>query len=277
MRHEPVRRNSATPLYRQARLSILSSITGGDLAPGDKLPSVTKLAAELGINRLTVRRAVEELTREGVLLVRQGAGTFVAEPRRPMPVTISLSPGQLWDHLRHELDAREHDYRDVLLEHSEDDNPDIRRELKMTRGKLCRLDSLLLVGGEPWMLSSSWVSWSLSKTIAENWHERVGPYAALEQKYSDSLLMVWRSFSAEAATVGDAEILDVPAGSPLLVREGLTSDLAGEPVLRTRRRARGDRFTFVLRYPRPDEGPLLTPATIVSTGDGDMRAEPDEN
>src|ERR1700733_15673557 len=111
MRHEPVRRNSAT-----------------------------KLAAELGINRLTVRRAVEELTREGVLLVRQGAGTFVAEPRRPLPVTISLSPGQLRDHLRHELDAREHDYRDVLLEHSEDDNPDIRRELKMTRGKLCRLD-----------------------------------------------------------------------------------------------------------------------------------------
>ena len=78
MRHEPVRRNSATPLYRQARLSILSSITGGDLSPGDKLPSVTKLAAELGINRLTVRRAVEELRDRGLVVTLPAKGTYIA-------------------------------------------------------------------------------------------------------------------------------------------------------------------------------------------------------
>jgi DNA-binding GntR family transcriptional regulator len=46
----------------------------------------------------------------------------------------------------------------------------------------------------------------------------------------------------------DAEILNVRAGTPLLVREGLTADQDGNPVLRVTRRARMDRVSYVIRY-----------------------------
>ncbi len=59
---------------------------------------------------------------------------------------------------------------------------------------------------------------------------------------------VWRAISADAATLEDAEILGIRAGSPVLVRDGLTADAAGTPFLRVARRARMDRVSYVLRY-----------------------------
>jgi GntR family transcriptional regulator len=59
---------------------------------------------------------------------------------------------------------------------------------------------------------------------------------------------VWRAISADSATIEDAEILGIRAGSPILVRDGLTANAVGEPFLRVSRRARMDRVSYVLRY-----------------------------
>jgi GntR family transcriptional regulator len=66
------------PLYQQIMVAIRREVSAGRLAPGTALPSFRVLARELMVSLITVKRAYEELEREGVLVLRQGLGTFVA-------------------------------------------------------------------------------------------------------------------------------------------------------------------------------------------------------
>lgn len=68
----------AAPLYRQAKRALLQAIEAGGWALGAALPSETQLAASLGVSIGTVRRAVDELVAEHILVRQQGRGTFVA-------------------------------------------------------------------------------------------------------------------------------------------------------------------------------------------------------
>lgn len=69
-------------LYEQIIEGIQREISAGRLRPGDALPSFRQLATDLMVSVITVKRAYEELEREGILYRRQGLGTFVAETGR---------------------------------------------------------------------------------------------------------------------------------------------------------------------------------------------------
>ncbi len=66
------------PLFRAVKRSLLQVIEAGSVAPGDALPSETGLAADFGVSVGTLRRAVDDLVAEHILVRRQGRGTFVA-------------------------------------------------------------------------------------------------------------------------------------------------------------------------------------------------------
>jgi len=66
-----------TPLYRQILEQLRSGIYAGTLAPGEKLPSVRQMAAALGVNPLTVARALNELEAAGLVESQWGKGSFV--------------------------------------------------------------------------------------------------------------------------------------------------------------------------------------------------------
>src|SRR5882757_7416601 len=66
-------------LYQQIVDAIKREVGSGRLAPGSALPSFRALAQELLVSLITVKRAYEELEREGIIYRRQGLGTFVAE------------------------------------------------------------------------------------------------------------------------------------------------------------------------------------------------------
>ncbi|MCR9245796.1 MAG: GntR family transcriptional regulator [bacterium] len=67
---------SAEPLFEQVVFAVKQAVARGQVAAGDKLPSVRELARELAINPNTVMRAYELLERDGVIVRRQGAGSF---------------------------------------------------------------------------------------------------------------------------------------------------------------------------------------------------------
>jgi GntR family transcriptional regulator len=67
------------PLYQQIVTAVKREVGAGRLAPGSALPSFRVLAEELLVSVITVKRAYEELEREGIIYRRQGIGTFVAE------------------------------------------------------------------------------------------------------------------------------------------------------------------------------------------------------
>lgn len=69
------------PLHRQVSDSLLQAIANGRFAPGEALPGEHALCARFGVSRITVRKALEELARRGAVVRRQGAGTFVGQPK----------------------------------------------------------------------------------------------------------------------------------------------------------------------------------------------------
>jgi GntR family transcriptional regulator len=77
-------RGSKQALVRDEILGMLDELT-----VGDALPSERRLATELGVSRPTLRAVIDELVREGLLLRRHGSGTYVAEPKIALPLTMT--------------------------------------------------------------------------------------------------------------------------------------------------------------------------------------------
>jgi GntR family transcriptional regulator len=75
----PVSLATPEPLYNQIVLAVKREVSAGRLAPGTLLPSYRVLAEGLMVSIITVKRAYEDLEREGIIHRRQGLGTFVAE------------------------------------------------------------------------------------------------------------------------------------------------------------------------------------------------------
>ena len=69
---------SSTPLYEQIKNAIKENIVGNTVSSDAQLPSVRQLSKELGVSILTVKKAYDELEREGFIVIRQGLGTFVS-------------------------------------------------------------------------------------------------------------------------------------------------------------------------------------------------------
>ena len=239
------------PLYRQVSETLRHRLEDGTYLPGGQLPTEPVMAAELGVHRLTVRRAFEELSREGLLLARQGVGTFASPRTVPLAVTVPLTRAEFDSSVRAQLVNEGRHYVDRLLATEIADHGEARTQLRAGRARLRKIDSVLVVDGETWISSTAWIRDAAVRGVEAEWRETDGIYGFLLDR-SVQLSHRWRSFSAEAASTDDARLLNVRAGSPLLVREGLTADAStGRPVLWIRRRARPDRVRYVLEYETP--------------------------
>lgn len=86
--------SSGVPIYRQLMEQVRHLIGTGALAPGERLPGIRRLAEELVMNPNTVAKAYRELERDGVLVLRHGAGAFVAEDAPPLDRTALLEEAQ---------------------------------------------------------------------------------------------------------------------------------------------------------------------------------------
>ena len=74
-----VHRQDGISLWRQIAAALQADIADGTYVPGGRIPTEAELSTRFGVNRHTVRRALEELSREGLVRIEQGRGTFVAE------------------------------------------------------------------------------------------------------------------------------------------------------------------------------------------------------
>ncbi len=104
---------SGVPFYRQIIERVKYGIARGLLAPGDQLPTVRQLAADLSVNPNTVIRAYREMEIEGVLDTQQGSGTFVGNHR---PEIDELERSRMLDQIITEFLARAFNYGLTLTE-----------------------------------------------------------------------------------------------------------------------------------------------------------------
>lgn len=137
------------PLYAQVKQRLAERISAGDLAEGDFLPPEHDLCAEMGVSRITLRRAVKELSDDGILIRQQGRGTVVARTKiRQTLVSLSgFSEAFEKDGYRvdHDVLSADLDLSDSIAETA----------LGITRtGRLARFLRLISVEGRPFTLET---------------------------------------------------------------------------------------------------------------------------
>lgn len=76
----PLMRDSHVPMHRQLSRQLREAIAKGVYRPGDRIPTEPELVQRFGVSRITARQAVERLAREGLVVRKQGKGTFVSGP-----------------------------------------------------------------------------------------------------------------------------------------------------------------------------------------------------
>ncbi|MBK4714527.1 MULTISPECIES: histidine utilization repressor [Tenebrionibacter/Tenebrionicola group] len=108
-RPRPAPASMPAPFYEKVKQAISEKIYAGVWRPHDRIPSEAELVAQFGYSRMTINRALRELTDEGLLVRLQGVGTFVAQPKGQSALFEIRS-------IADEIAARHHQHRcEVLL------------------------------------------------------------------------------------------------------------------------------------------------------------------
>lgn len=215
-----------SPLYRQIKSLIVQALESGEWRPGEAIPSEQELAARFGVSQGTVRKAVDELAAENVLVRKQGKRTFVVshhDPRqffrflRLVPDDGSLTqpqsvPLDCWRAKAGQEAAR------VLQIPVGDPIIILRRVLKFS-GKPVVLDEIYLPGE---------VFEGLTLDTLKEWKGSL--YSFFETRFGVRMLRAEERIRAVAADRMAAETLGVKEGTPLLSVERVTYTYNDRPV-----------------------------------------------
>ncbi len=224
-----------TPLYLQLKAAIEERIRTGALSPGQALPSERRLSQMLGVSRLTVRRALDELVAGGVLTRRQGSGTYVT-PRVEQPLSVlsgfsedmrarGMVPGSRW----------------VKRERGQA-SPTEAMTLSLAPGEpVVRLLRVRTADGRPMAVEHAVIP---ARFLNDPNEVGESLYAALKQRGFAPARALER-IRAVAATDRVAELLGVETGTPVLYIERVSYLADGTPLEFTRSHYRGDRYDFV--------------------------------
>jgi GntR family transcriptional regulator len=228
-------RNDATPLYIQVANNLRQVIRDGSLDKAAALPSERALSELTGASRVTIRKALEQLVDEGLLLRRQGSGTFVAPRIEQRGGDLSgfstdaqnrgEAPGSIW--IMKALSLPTEEEAGVL-------------GITPSTG-VARQGRVRLANDEPLAIEHAVVAAGLLPDLGQIENSL---YAALDLKGNRPVSGSQR-IRAGTATSVEAGLLSIREGSELLRIERRTYLADGTPVEFTRSAYRGDRYDFV--------------------------------
>ena len=217
---------SFQPLYQQIKDLLMKSLQAGEWKAGEMIPSEIELAARFKVSQGTVRKAIDELAAENLLMRRQGKGTFVAthaEEKTQYRFLRLMPDGGAADALQRRLiDCRR--MRAPI---------DIARELALKSGEpAVQLRRLLLSGDRPVVFDDIWLPGNLFKGLtSEKLSGYRGPmYGLFETEFGVRMIRAEEKLRAVAAGPDEAQWLAQPVGAPLLSVERLSFTYGDRPV-----------------------------------------------
>jgi GntR family transcriptional regulator len=212
-------------MYEVIRRDLLAQVRRGLLKAGDRLPSEPELSARFGVSRMTVRQAIDRLVGEHVVVRRRGSGTYVTASSRYRRLN---KLGAFAD----EIGLGDADIRTEVRDAAALSPPDeVASRLGLKAGQqVVRLLRLRLVDGAPAALQESWLPYALAPDLAREPLLDGSLYRTLADRWGVQVKWAEQEISAAAATADQAELLRVPAGSPLVTIVRLTFAGAEHPV-----------------------------------------------
>ncbi|GAB1393473.1 GntR family transcriptional regulator [Rhodocyclaceae bacterium] len=215
-----------SPLYRQIKSLILQALESGEWRPGEAIPSETELAGRFNVSQGTVRKAIDEMAAENLLIRRQGKGTYVAshsDPRaffrflRLVPLAGGIEPS-----------------KSLPLEcWRAKAGPEAARVLGLKLGDpIIIVRRLLTFSDVPVVVDEIYLPGEIFTGLSlEVLKEHQGSvYSLFEEKFGVRMIRAEERLRAVAADRSSAELLKVSEGSPLLSVERISFTYGDRPV-----------------------------------------------
>ncbi len=204
-----------SPLYQQIKALITQSLQSGEWKPGELIPSEVELASRFKVSQGTVRKAIDELAAENLVMRRQGKGTFVSthHEARAHFRFLRLMPDE---GVPHQPDNK-------IVEVKRMRAPaEVARLLDLKSGDaVVYIKRVMSFDGAPTILEELWLPGLLFKGLtAERLVEYKGPmYGLFESEFGTRMIRASEKIRAVSADAGAAQFLGVAEGTPLLCAE----------------------------------------------------------
>jgi len=225
-RSTPMHSPTFSPLYRQIRVLITRSLESGEWGPGQIIPSESELAVRFGVSQGTVRKAIDEMAAENLLVRRQGKGTYVATHKDPRSsvrfLRIAADEGELPP------------LRSLPLQcWRAKAGAEVARKLALEAGApIVIVRRVLRFGNEPVVFDEIYLPGELFSdlTLETLTTSGMSLYSLFESRFGVQMIRAEERLRAVSADNVGAEILQVAEGSPLLLVERVTFTYADKPV-----------------------------------------------
>jgi GntR family phosphonate transport system transcriptional regulator len=215
----------APPLWRQIAATLAREIEADGLAPGTRLPTEAEFSTRFGVNRHTIRRAVDTLVRSGQVRVEQGKGAFVADDLLDYEISTRT---RFSERIRRQ--NRVPDGHTLRLRQVEA-SPTVAAALEIPeRASVVMLERLGLADGIPLSLADHYFPVDRLPGIADALRATNSITDALRAVGVADYVRRSTRVTARMPTAAEADRLEVPRTRPLLVCENLNADSDGRPI-----------------------------------------------
>lgn len=229
---------AVSPLYHQIKENITHQIVSGRWLSNHELPSETDLCAHFGVSRGTLRRALDDLENQGLIVRRQGRGTFVAKPK--------FEGSVLGSYRNFRVGALPHDPVSRLLGiERKRASPDMQRLLQLDKRKdVYEVRRIQFMEGVPITLANSFIPTELAPGLDKSDIEHEHFYELLEQRYGLAFLRAEEFLEPVIADDFVARHLEIPEGAPVFLVERHSFLVGDKPGEFRRAYMRGDRYRY---------------------------------
>jgi GntR family transcriptional regulator len=240
---------SPVPLYYQLQEIIRSRIEGGEWPQGQQVPPEAELCKEFNVSRGTVRQALADLVREGLLHRRRGKGSFVARPKITQDLLSSAGfSAHTQEILGSELGTRLISVQTI---------PAGRRladKLRVPEGSdVVQIRKVKLAEDQPFFLVTSYVPASVCPGLESEDHSRGSLIDLVQDRCGVQAATLRGWFEPVLIDEYEAAVLEVERGSPAMLLERIRYAADGRPLMTSSHIIRGDmcRLTFQITDSRP--------------------------
>ncbi|WP_434563484.1 GntR family transcriptional regulator [Pseudomonas sp. R1-6] len=236
---------SSVPLHLQLRDLLRTRILDGEYPQGSQMPSESELGALFRVSRITVRQALGDLQKEGLIFKIHGKGTFVAKPKTFQNVSTLQGLAESMTGRGFEVINRLRSFKFIPA-----DKP-VAERLKVAEGDVvAQIKRVRLINREPVSLEMTYLPKDLGERLEKADLVTRDIFLILE---NDCGLALGHADLAIDAVLADSELcqaLEVEPGSPVMRIERLTHGADGRPLDFEYLYYRGDAFQYRLRIDR---------------------------
>ena len=238
-------RSSSTPLHKQIEARLEERIQSGEFPAGSPLPSIEALAAEMTVSPMTVRQAIHSLSRKGLLISRQGKGTFLSGLKldRDFRQVLSFS-----EEARARGEAPHNRLLELIVR-----NATAAEALALEcepRAQVYSLRRLRITDDLPLGIESATLNAAHCPEFLERYQPEDSLYDSLARLYNLHVAITDELIEVGEADAESAALLEIPTGAPvfLFTRSSYLDD--GRPIEFVRSIYRGDRYRITNRLTR---------------------------